>query len=53
MMASVVSAFRISRTSRPGPSTYLAPFALWPALPDSDYYGVSVAMRPPWGGSGL
>ena len=52
-MASVVSAFRIARTSRPGPSTYLTPFALCPALPDSDYYGVSVAMRPPCEGSSL
>src|SRR5262245_22393844 len=35
MMVRVVSAFRMSRTSRPEPSTYLTPFAMWPALPGS------------------
>src|SRR5512135_2422502 len=27
--------------------TDLAPFAMWPAFPASDYYGASVAIRPP------
>ena len=27
-----------------GARTYLPPFAMWPAFPASDYYGVSVAM---------
>jgi hypothetical protein len=40
-----MSAFRISRTFMPGHSTYLSPFALWPAFPTSDYYGDSVPMR--------
>ena len=44
MMASVVSASRMSRTSTPLPSDHLTPFAMWPAFPASDYYGVSVAM---------
>jgi hypothetical protein len=50
MMVSVVSAFRMSRTSRPEPSTYLTPFALWTAFPPADYYEVSVAMGPPLAG---
>ncbi len=45
----MVSADRISRTSPPGSSRHLPPFALWPALPTAvtgrdarDYYGGSV-----------
>ena len=49
-MVSVVSAFRMSRTSRPGPSTYLTPFALWTAFPSADYYEVSVTLGPPFTG---
>src|SRR3954449_4464283 len=44
MMASVVSAFRMSRTSTDRSSSHLPPFAMWPAFPTSDYYGGSVAL---------
>jgi hypothetical protein len=44
MMARVISASRMSRTSTPRPSNHLPPFAMWPALPTPDYYGGSVAM---------
>src|SRR5262245_20995542 len=40
-----MSAFRITRTSTPGRSTYLSPFARWPAFPASDYYEDSVPLR--------
>ena len=45
MMASVVSAFRISRTFPRRHQVHLSPFAMWLALPTADYYGDSVAMR--------
>ena len=38
------SAFRISRTWTFWLSDHLSPFALWTALPPSDYYGDSVAL---------
>jgi hypothetical protein len=44
MIASVVSASRMSRTSTPLRSGRLSPFAMCPAFPDSDYYGESVAI---------
>jgi len=39
-----VSAFRISRTSTFWLPDHLSPFAMWTALPSSDYYGDSVAV---------
>jgi hypothetical protein len=50
------SAFRISRTWTFWLSDHLSPFAVWTALPSSDYYGDSVAVglasrrrsRVPW-----
>ena len=44
MIASIVSASRISRTSTPPRSDRLSPFAMCPAFPGSDYYGESVAI---------
>ena len=41
---SVVSAFRISRTSTNCHPVHLSPFALCPAFPDPDYYEDSVAI---------
>ena len=40
----IVSAFRISRTWTSWSSDHLSPFAMWTALPSSDYYGDSVAV---------
>jgi len=40
----MVSAFRISRTSPSWLSDHLSPFAVYWALPSSDYYGDSVAI---------
>jgi hypothetical protein len=42
-MFRIVSAVRISRTSRFVPSAYLSPCAMWVVFPPSDYYGNSVA----------
>ncbi len=39
-----VSAIDIPPTSPSGLSGHLFPFAMWPALPTSDYYGNSVAI---------
>ena len=44
MTPKTVLAFRISRTLTFWSSDYLSPFAMWTALPPSDYYGDSVAM---------
>jgi len=44
MMASIVSAFRISRTSTRSHQIHLSPFAMCPAFPDPDYYEDSVAL---------
>jgi hypothetical protein len=44
MMAKIVSAFRISRTSLSRHPNYLFPFALWQAFPAADYYGNSVTL---------
>jgi len=41
---SVVSAFRMSRTSTNCHQVHLSPFAMCPAFPDSDYYEDSVAI---------
>ena len=40
----IVSAFRIARTWTSWSSGHLSPFAVWTALPPSDYYGDSVAV---------
>ena len=44
MTPKIVSAFRISRTWTSWSSDHLSPFAVWTALPPSDYYGDSVAV---------
>ena len=44
MMSSFVSASRMSRTSTSCHQVHLSPFAMCPALPDSDYYGDSVTL---------
>ena len=44
MTPKTVSAFRISRTLTSWSSDHLSPFAMWTALPSSDYYGDSVTL---------
>lgn len=44
MMARMISAFRISRTSPFWSSDHLSPFAVYAALPRSDYYEDSVTI---------
>ena len=44
MTPKTVSVFRISRTWTFWSSDHLSPFAVWTALPSSDYYGDSVAV---------
>src|SRR5207244_42497 len=44
MMPKIVSALRISRTSRLESSSDLSPFAVYRAFPGADYYGDSVAI---------
>jgi len=44
MMISIISAFRMSRTSTSSHQVRLSPFAMCPAFPDADYYGDSVAI---------
>ena len=44
MMPRIVSASRISRTSRPVTSSDLSPFTMCRAFPGSEYYGDSVAV---------
>jgi hypothetical protein len=44
MTPNTVSAFRISRTSPSWLSDYLPSFAMWSALPTSDYYEDSVTL---------
>src|SRR5690242_16436924 len=43
-MSSNALAVCITHTSAFGHPTHLAPFAVWPAFPTSDYYGASVAL---------
>jgi hypothetical protein len=43
-MSGSASALGITHALATRHRTYLTPFAMWPAFPTSDYYGVSVAM---------